>query len=50
MKRKLLLETFLVLSISGLAACSNDPLGPGSVEHGGRLANGISTSPPGPHH
>jgi hypothetical protein len=50
MTRKLLLETFLVLSIASLAACSNDPLGPGSVEHGGLLANGISTSPSGPHH
>jgi len=50
MTRKLLLETFLVLSISSLAACSNDPLGPGSAEHGGLLANGISTSPSGPHH
>jgi hypothetical protein len=50
MTRKLLLETFLVLSISSLAACSSDLLGPGSVEHGGRVANGISTSPSGPQH
>jgi len=50
MTRKLLLQTFLVLSISSLAACSSDPLGPGSTERGGQLANGISTSPSGPHH
>ena len=50
MTRKLLLETFLVLSIASLAACSIDPLGPGSAEHGGLLANGISTSPSGPRH
>jgi hypothetical protein len=49
MSRKLLLETFLVLSIASLGACSNDPVGPGTVEQGGRLVNGISTSPSGPH-
>ena len=45
MTRKLLLETFIVLSISSVAACSGDPVGPGSVERGGQIANGISTSP-----
>ena len=50
MTRKLLLETFLVLSIASLGACSNDPIGPGSVERGGQIANGISTSPSGAHH